>query len=77
VHADRLARAAQRDHYQRYLAAAAEKAFAISEDGTFDWWSSGLTTIDEVKTRALTRCEENGVRRCRIFAVNFAPLPRD
>ncbi len=75
-HTELLTTAAARQHYERYLTASAEKAFAISTDGTFDWWSSGLATIDEVKNRALTRCE-NGVRKCRIFAVNFTPVPRD
>ena len=71
---DLLARAETRAHYARYLAASPEKAFAISEDGSFDWWWSGQSSIDEARTRALTDCERRSGRKCRIFALNFAPL---
>ena len=59
-----------RDHYDRYLRASAEKAYAIALDGTYDWWWSGQTTVEEAKRKALEKCED-GVRTCRIFAVNF------
>ena len=76
AHPELLLTAAAREHYANYLEASPEKAFAISSDGSFDWWWSGLTTTEEARKKALADCEK-GVRACRIYAVNFAPLPRD
>lgn len=63
---------AQRQGYERYLAASAEKAFALAPDGRFGWFSS-QATLDDAKQKALERCEA-GVRKCRIAAVNFSPV---
>jgi dienelactone hydrolase len=77
AHPELLTRSDTRTHYARYLAASPEKAFAISNDGTFDWWWSGQSSIEEARQKALADCEKRSGRKCRIFAINFAPVPRD
>jgi hypothetical protein len=68
-----LAVAVRRQHYERYLTASAEKAFAVSLDGSYDWWWSGQGSIEDAKRQAMEKCED-GVRKCRIFAINFATV---
>jgi dienelactone hydrolase len=61
-----------REHFQRYLAAASEKAFALAEDGSWDWWVGGRASPEDAVRGAMEKCEEGGKRKCRPFAVNFA-----
>ena len=66
--------AARRNDYMRYLAATAEKAFALALDGMSNYWFYDRKTVDEAQRMALEKCED-GVRKCRIFAVNHAAVP--
>jgi dienelactone hydrolase len=61
-----------REHFQRYLTAPSEKAFAIAEDGSWDWWVGGRAGPEDAVRGAMEKCEDGGKRKCRIFAVNFA-----
>ena len=61
-----------REHFQRYLTAASEKAFAIAEDGSWDWWVGARASAADAVRGAMEKCEDGGKRKCRPFAVNFA-----
>jgi dienelactone hydrolase len=61
-------------NYRRYLAAHAEKAFALALDGSYSSYWSGVASIGAARQHALTDCEA-GVRKCRTFAVNFGVVP--
>jgi hypothetical protein len=59
-------------HLLAYLTAASEKAFALSEDGSWDWWVGGRAGTQDAVRDALEKCEDGGKRRCQPYAVNFA-----
>jgi len=61
-----------KEHFLRYLTAASEKAFAISGDGSWDWWVGSRTSTQDAVSAALDRCQDGGKRRCRAYAVNFS-----
>lgn len=57
-----------KQHFENFLRAPANKAFAVASDGAFGW-QSGMNTRDEAIARALERCSEHA-RDCRIYIVN-------
>jgi len=61
-----------RDHFAQYLSAANEKAFALSDDGSWDWWVGPRDSLAIATREALDNCEQNGKRHCRLYAVNFS-----
>jgi dienelactone hydrolase len=61
-----------KDHFLRYLTAASEKAFAISEDGSWDWWVGPRNSTQDAVRDALEKCQQDGKRKCSTYAVNFS-----
>ncbi len=52
-----------------YLAAAPNKAFALSSDRAFGW-KSGQRSEADAQTGALTACRKHTALACRVFSVN-------
>ena len=57
-----------KQHFQNFLRAGRNKAFAVAPDGAFGW-QSGMDTREEAIRRALERCREHA-RDCQIYIVN-------
>ncbi len=55
-------------HFQNFLRAGPDKAFAVAPDGAFGW-QSGMGSRDEAIRRALQRCGQYA-RDCRVYIVN-------
>ncbi len=57
-----------RRHFENFLRAPREKAFAVAPDGAFGW-QSGMDTREAAIRRALERCREHA-SNCRVYIVN-------
>ncbi|MBP2293077.1 CocE/NonD family hydrolase [Azospirillum rugosum] len=60
-----------RASFQDYLAAAPNKAFAVSTDGAFGW-RTARRSEEEARDGALENCAKNAKRTCRVVYVNEA-----
>ncbi|CAO3417518.1 CocE/NonD family hydrolase [Azospirillum doebereinerae] len=65
--------ARHRASFKDYVAAADNKAFAVSPDGAFGW-KSGRRDEAEARQGALETCEKNTRKTCRIAIVNDTPV---
>lgn len=63
---------ANRPSFDKYLAAPANKAFAIGSDGAFGW-RSGAKTAEDAINGALETCTKFTKRQCRLAYVNETP----
>lgn len=61
-----------RQSFDKYLAAPANKAFAIGSDGAFGW-KSGQKTPEEAINGAMETCTKFTKRQCRLAYVNETP----
>ncbi len=60
------------EHFKQYLAWASEKAFVLALDGSWDWWIAGKSTVQDALSEAMAKCEQDGKRKCRPYAINFS-----